>query len=376
MANGIEFFHGTWKEAMAKAKEEDKLLFVDAYAKWCGPCKRMAKNVFTQDEVGAFFNDKFINLKLDMEETDGLAFGQKYPVSAYPTLFFLTGDGEVIKKVRGGQQAESLIEHGKVAIQGFDRSGQYEDKYLAGDRSYSLVHDYVKALVQAGKPHQKIANEYLRSNPSISEVEKAQFLFSAATEMDSRIFEEMIEMKNSLIKLVGKEAFDQKVKSACLAIVDKSIEYDYPELLDEAITVANKNLHEGGKAFRAEANMKKANMLNDAALYVLHAKNYVKEHKYDGKVLTNIINELNTKYSSNPNAMEFGAELVKKMMKYGDPDLKSIPLYTKVLTLGDKKTDAKKLIKEAMKKSEGDTPSLKRLEGIQNYIDSLEPLQS
>ena len=42
-AGGIEFFHGTWKEALAKAKAEDKILFVDSYAQWCGPCKRMAK---------------------------------------------------------------------------------------------------------------------------------------------------------------------------------------------------------------------------------------------------------------------------------------------------------------------------------------------
>lgn len=84
---GIQFFHGTWAEALEKAKIEDKLLFVDAYAQWCGPCKVMAKNVFTQKKVGDFFNENFINLKMDMETTDGASFGHKYPVSAYPTLF-------------------------------------------------------------------------------------------------------------------------------------------------------------------------------------------------------------------------------------------------------------------------------------------------
>ncbi len=37
-AQGIEFFKGTWEEALAEAKKQDKILFVDAYAKWCGPC--------------------------------------------------------------------------------------------------------------------------------------------------------------------------------------------------------------------------------------------------------------------------------------------------------------------------------------------------
>ena len=117
---GIEFFHGTWKEALAEAQKEDKIVFVDSYAKWCGPCKKMAANVFTQDEVGQFFNDNFVNLKLDMEEADGLTFGSQYPVSAYPTLFFLDSQGNILKKVTGGQQAEGLINHGKVAIKSYD----------------------------------------------------------------------------------------------------------------------------------------------------------------------------------------------------------------------------------------------------------------
>ena len=75
-AQGIEFLHGSWEDALDAAKEEDKIIFVDAYAKWCGPCKRMAKEVFTKKEVGTFFNDNFINIKLDMEESHGISFGQ------------------------------------------------------------------------------------------------------------------------------------------------------------------------------------------------------------------------------------------------------------------------------------------------------------
>src|SRR5690554_4684519 len=119
-AQGIQFFDGTWKEALAKAKAEDKILFVDAFAKWCGPCKMMAKNVFTQDKVGDYFNKNFINLKLDMEEADGITFGHKHPVRAYPTLFFLDGDGNIVTTVRGSRNADDLLNLGKDALSKLD----------------------------------------------------------------------------------------------------------------------------------------------------------------------------------------------------------------------------------------------------------------
>ena len=88
-ATGIEFDHLTFEEAKAKALEENKLIFIDAYTSWCGPCKRMAANVFTNEAVGAYFNENFINLKIDMEKGEGPAIGRKYRVAGYPTLLFV-----------------------------------------------------------------------------------------------------------------------------------------------------------------------------------------------------------------------------------------------------------------------------------------------
>lgn len=52
---GIQFFEGSYAVALAKAKAENKLLFVDIYASWCGPCKRLKATTFRDPEVGAYF---------------------------------------------------------------------------------------------------------------------------------------------------------------------------------------------------------------------------------------------------------------------------------------------------------------------------------
>ncbi|MCY7357681.1 MAG: thioredoxin family protein [Rudanella sp.] len=116
---GIQFNTSTWADVLKKAKAENRLIFLDAYASWCGPCKMLQKNVFTQKDVGDYFNKRFINVKIDMERGEGPMLSQRYPLEAYPTLFFINGNGKVVKKVIGYQTPEALLSLGKsVAAKG------------------------------------------------------------------------------------------------------------------------------------------------------------------------------------------------------------------------------------------------------------------
>ena len=53
------------------AREENKLVFIDCYTSWCGPCKNMLNNVFTLSEAGEFMNAAFVCVKFDMEKGEG-----------------------------------------------------------------------------------------------------------------------------------------------------------------------------------------------------------------------------------------------------------------------------------------------------------------
>lgn len=76
-----------WKKVIKKAKKEKKLIFVDCYTSWCGPCKMLAKDVFTRDEVADYFNANFVCAKYDMEkDADGVILKDRFGVKAFPTL--------------------------------------------------------------------------------------------------------------------------------------------------------------------------------------------------------------------------------------------------------------------------------------------------
>lgn len=112
-AVGIQFTEASWKDILKKAKAEKKVIFLDAYASWCGPCKLLQKNVFTKKAVGDYYNSKFINVKMDMEKGEGPALAQVYPLEAYPTLLYIDGNGKILRKVLGLQTPEALIAIGK-----------------------------------------------------------------------------------------------------------------------------------------------------------------------------------------------------------------------------------------------------------------------
>ncbi len=106
---GIKFEKGTFAEILAKAKAQKKLVFMDVYASWCGPCKRMAAEVFTQKKVGDYFNATFVNAKFDAEVGEGRTIAARYGVNAYPTFLLLNGDGKLVGKMVGGSPTDEFI---------------------------------------------------------------------------------------------------------------------------------------------------------------------------------------------------------------------------------------------------------------------------
>ena len=112
---GIQFFKGTFDEALVKAKEEKKLIFVDFYAVWCGPCKQMVEKVFVDEEVGKFMNDKFVCMQVDVEKAGWQKeTAEKYNVTVLPTLIFFKADASVVTRLAGARDKADFLHSAKV----------------------------------------------------------------------------------------------------------------------------------------------------------------------------------------------------------------------------------------------------------------------
>jgi thioredoxin 1 len=115
-ASGIKFHAGSWEEALKQAKKEGKPIFLDISASWCGPCKMLKANTFSNIEVGEYYNTHFINVAVDGEEGEGIQLASKYRIRGYPTLLYLDSNGEIISHLSGYRDPQGFIELGKQII--------------------------------------------------------------------------------------------------------------------------------------------------------------------------------------------------------------------------------------------------------------------
>lgn len=106
---GITFHKGNWASLLAEAKKTGKPFFVDFYAEWCGPCKWMVKNTFSNAKVGTFTTEHFVAYQIDAESGEGPALAQKYKIEAYPTLVFFDKDGNVLGRSVGALGADDFL---------------------------------------------------------------------------------------------------------------------------------------------------------------------------------------------------------------------------------------------------------------------------
>ncbi|MFA4866829.1 MAG: thioredoxin fold domain-containing protein [Pedobacter sp.] len=170
----ISFKEADWKTQLATAKKDNKIIFFDAYTSWCGPCKMMAKDVFTRDSVANLFNQTFLNVKYDMEKGEGPALKDQYGVSAYPTYLFINADGEVVHKIVGSMPANEFMTEAAKALNPESTAFGLAKKFNAGDHSETTAIAYMEALekaYEAGKMG-TVAKTYFDGLPESSLLDK------------------------------------------------------------------------------------------------------------------------------------------------------------------------------------------------------------
>ncbi len=237
----IEFRDLTFSEALTAADEENKPIFMDCYTTWCGPCKWMAANIFTENEIADFYNENFVCVKFDMEKGEGIELAKEFKIRAYPTLLFVDANRElVMKQIGAPRDPEPYINLGENA-----RSEDYNLIALAenvdenrNDASYMAK--YFKVMAAADMVDQEQVDQYFSQIPKDEwlSAENVEIMSSIEHDIESQIFQDLVARSDAYVAVDStlKDVIGYSIVSALLNEAysrKETAEEDYLALLNK-----------------------------------------------------------------------------------------------------------------------------------------------
>lgn len=233
----IQFQELPFKDIIAKAKKEKKLVFIDAYASWCGPCKMMEKNVFTQKAVSDYYNTNFINARFDMEKGEGRDIASKFGVRSYPTYLFLNGEGELVSRNTGYMEESLFVAMAQDINSPGNKKGSLKDRFAGGEKDPEFLINIMKLNANSDYEFAKKASErYFQNKKKTEELTKDEigFLLYFVKSSEDTNYNVFASRKAEIIKYLPEETyteFDAQLKLG--KIVEQSIDDKNKKINDD-----------------------------------------------------------------------------------------------------------------------------------------------
>ncbi len=353
---GIRFQNGSFKEILAKAKSENKLLFIDAYTAWCGPCKMMDKKVFTNDTVGEFYNSHFICAKIDMEKGEGPMLLKLYEVNCYPTYLFIDGTGKLLHRVSGACPIQSFIEIGKVAINPEKQFTTLKAKCAAGKINSKEFLDYISLRDASNLEVTNEIEKYFKIFPQVEYCSRMHWYMLKTYDVsyDSPLFKDLVYCRESFYKLYTKDSVNRVINRIC---INKSNSLYSDFKLD---TVGFKKLQAELAAFKLKSLEQRLSEMKwvfyketkNWPQYAVAGNDYINRYVYNDAYWLNImayiflINDV-----KDSKCLDVGITWVKRSIEIQKKSWNT-HIYACLLYLYGKKTEAIAMQKEAIKLAE------------------------
>jgi thioredoxin-related protein len=229
---GIHFEHAlSWMEVKAKAKAENKYIFMDCFTTWCGPCKYMSTVIFPQGEAGDFFNDKFVNIEVQLDTTakdndqvkswyaDAHTIMTQYAINAFPTYLIFAPDGRVLHRIVGGSNtAKTFID---VVQEAFDTTKQYYTRlqqFEKGRRDSGFLRQLAIQVYDAYDipTGRKIMKAYLTGQTNLFTPAALNLITTYTTRSSDEYFGFLAEHAPEINRVLGARKAENKVRSIFL----------------------------------------------------------------------------------------------------------------------------------------------------------------
>lgn len=202
-----------WKTAVKEAKDSGKLIFLDIYATWCGPCKYLENTIYPDVALGNYYNAHFINLKMDGETEFGRLKARQYALQAYPTMYYLNSSEEVLTQVVGVKQAPELTAFGEKVVVGSGKLAKFKNDFTNNNLAAAELMAYRELLLEFEQEDQAniVSSKIIPSlsDDDILNPEYRSIVIAAKSDLDGKIFAVLKNNIDSINLLWSEEEMGQ-----------------------------------------------------------------------------------------------------------------------------------------------------------------------
>lgn len=265
----ITFDASSFVDLKAKAAQENKLIFIDAYTTWCGPCRLMASTVFMNDTAADFYNPNFINAKIDMEKGEGMEIAKLYEVTCYPTYLFLDGSGKLIHRVSGSMSTAEFVDVGKNAKHPDNNFSALKAKYESNKSDAGALLGYLKAVkMTCIDPGDAVKNYFAgQKDADLTKKNNWEMINDFTNSIDSREFKYLVANKAKFEKLYTAKAVDAKIDDVARTETFKAMRSGDEAKMSEVKSKIEALHLSNGKEIIVEADMSMAKKKKDWDTY-------------------------------------------------------------------------------------------------------------
>jgi thioredoxin-related protein len=239
------------EKALAKSTSSNKPIFIDTYTDWCGWCKHMDKEIFSDQEVANYFNENFICMKVDGEAESSSSFLSKYEVSGYPCLLILDSNGSVLNRSDGAiTDITEFIEFGEMAyFKLYPETSPWKKNeaiFNEGNREPQFLLDYALSMVDGEYNQDEIdavisAFWDVADAGAVEQSIKIDMIYNFHNEFEDKRLNYFIENKSDIVSEFGEEYFYSKLVYVIILNMEEAVNNEDESLYIQTEKFAKKN---------------------------------------------------------------------------------------------------------------------------------------
>ncbi len=233
--NGVRFVEKSLDEALSEAKRSNKNIFIDTYADWCIPCKRMELQ-FLDKELSDVLNQHYINVRINMDlSMYASAYRDRFDIVFLPTMIILDQEGNVKYIIDKEVKAKDLANTARLCLNPnifFESestkivdspisTNQAKQKRTSNKPEERILHrldnekddanpdylykeSYFRLQLMDGS-YKEIAEKYLKTQKDWSSEKNMRFIMDFLFKTDSEMFEYLVVHRKVFEDRFGKE---------------------------------------------------------------------------------------------------------------------------------------------------------------------------